>query len=146
MCCQRAPGPESASAPIAEVSEVRSLAGSLAGGRSFVWFHVTERLGGPVDDLTPYDRATVNLWSRSYREVVEQSGHGPLVEAALHGVLAGLRTSRDVQPLFVVYEANAAADFALIRSLVTEGLPEELVWKVRDAAFHLRWLELTRPA
>lgn len=97
-----------------------------------------------MDDLTPYDRATVNLWSRSYRELIEQSGCGPLVEAAVHGVLAGLRNSLDMQSLLATYEQKAAADFALIRSLVTEGLPEEMVWKVRDAAFHLRWLELTR--
>lgn len=84
------------------------------------------------------------MWSRSYRELVEQPGYGALVEAAVHGVLAGLRTARDVRSLFAAYEGNAAAEFALIRSLVTEGLPEEMVWKVRDAAFHLRWLELTR--
>ena len=99
-----------------------------------------------MDDLTPYDRATVNLWSRSYQELAEQPGYGALVEAAIHSVLAGLRTTRDVRSLFQGYEQNAAADFVLIRSLVSEGIAEELVWRVRDAAFHLRWLELTRPA
>lgn len=64
----------------------------------------------------------------------------------MHSVLAGLRATRDVRSLFQGYEQNAAADFALIRSLVSEGIAEDLMWKVRDAAFHLRWLELTRPA
>ena len=98
-----------------------------------------------MEDLTPYDRATVNLWSRSYQEVMEQSELGPLIDAAVHGVLAGLRPSGDAQSLFATYEVNAAADSALIWSLVPKGISEELVWKVRDAAFHLRWLELTQP-
>ena len=36
------------------------------------------------------------------------------------------------------------ADFALIRSVLTEEPPEEMLWRLRDAAFHLRLLELTR--
>lgn len=99
----------------------------------------------PLEDLTPYDRATVALWSRSYHQLTQQPDYDALVDAAVHSVLAGLR--RAVQPasLFAAYDADAAADFALIHSLLPDQFAEELRWQVRDGAFHLRWDELTNP-
>jgi hypothetical protein len=96
-----------------------------------------------VEDLSPYDRATVNLWTRSYAELSRQADFGHVMEAALHAVLAGLRRYSGPQALFTAYETEAAADFALIRSLMQSPLPDEMLWKMRDAAFHLRWVELT---
>lgn len=75
-------------------------------------------------------------------------------ESAMHAVLAGLRGCSDPAALFSRYEADARADFALIDSLVaplpvtaTDALQnnDERRFQVRDAAFHLRWLELIRP-
>lgn len=97
----------------------------------------------PLENLSPYDRSTVNLWSRSYRELINQPGFGHFIEAAVHAVLTGLRQHRDPASLFSSYDAGAAADFALIRSLLPDESSEELCWKVRDAAFYLRWVELT---
>lgn len=99
-------------------------------------------IGSRVDDLSPYDRATIGLWSRSYQELSRQPGDGAVVEAAMHAILAGLRRYADAPSLFTAYEAEAAADFALIRSLLPDDFTEETLWRVRDAAFHLRWLEL----
>jgi hypothetical protein len=78
-------------------------------------------------------------------------------ETAVHAVLAGLRRCADSAALFTRYAADAGADFALIDSLVP-ALPattrdvahgidgnHERRFQVRDAAFYLRWLELTRP-
>jgi hypothetical protein len=68
-----------------------------------------------------------------------------------------LRRCADPAALFARYAADAKADFALIDSLVP-ALPattqdaghgidgnDERRFQVRDAAFYLRWLELTRP-
>jgi len=96
-----------------------------------------------LEHLSPYDRATVNLWARSYAELSRDPTHGPLIEAAVHAVLAGLRQYHQPPSLFAAYETNAAADFALIRSLVQDRLSDEMLWRVRDAAFHLRWVEFT---
>lgn len=101
--------------------------------------------GLPLEDLTPYDRATVALWSRSYHELIQQPEYNALVDAAVHAVLAGLRRFAQPSSLFAAYEAEAAADFALIRSLLPDQFVEELLWQVRDAAFHLRWVELRNP-
>lgn len=96
-----------------------------------------------MEDLSPYNRSTVNLWSRSYREIINHLHYGHFVDAALHAVLTGLRQYPDPASLFSVYDAGAAADFALIDSLLPDERSDELRWKVRDAAFHLRWGELT---
>jgi len=101
--------------------------------------------GLPLEDLTPYDRATVALWSRSYHELIQQPEYDALVDAAVHAVLAGLRRFAQPSSLFAAYEAAAAADFALIRSLLPDQFVEELLWQVRDAAFHLHWVELSNP-
>lgn len=67
------------------------------------------------------------------------------MEAAVHAILARLR--RHIRPtaLFAAYESGAAADFALIRSLVESNLSDDVLWMVRDASFHLRWAELMGP-
>ena len=99
-----------------------------------------------MDELSPYDRATVGLWRRSYTELTEQPEHRQLAEAGMHAVLARLRRWRDPHALFAAYEADTAADFALVRSLLPSDISEEMVWRVREAAFYLRWLELTDSA
>lgn len=99
-----------------------------------------------MGDLSPYDRATVNLWARSHAELRRHADHAHLTEAAVHAVLAGLRRYSEPSALFHAYEADAAADLALIRSVVTGRLSDEALWRMRDAAFHLRWLELVPPA
>jgi len=96
-----------------------------------------------LEHLSPYDRATVNLWARSYAELSRHPTHGPLIEAAVHAILAGLRQYHQPPSLFAAYETNVAADFALIRSLLPGLLADEMLWRVRDAAFHLRWIEFT---
>ncbi len=97
-----------------------------------------------MEGLNRYDRATVALWARSHAELFKRPGRDPLAEVAVHAVLAGLR-SRCTEPtaLFASYDADAAADFALIGSLLPGTYASELLWRVRDSAFHLRWLELT---
>jgi len=99
-----------------------------------------------VDELSPYDRATVSLWRRSHTELTEQPEHRQFAEAGMHAVLAGLRRWSDPGALFDSYEAETAADFALIRSLLPSDIPEEMIWRVREAAFYLRWRELTDSA
>jgi len=96
-----------------------------------------------LEHLSPYDRATVNLWARSYAELSRDPTPGFLIQAAVHAVLAGLRQHHQPPSIFATYEAHAAADFALIRSLVPSRLSDEMLWRVRDAAFHLRWIEFT---
>jgi hypothetical protein len=95
-----------------------------------------------LHDLSPYDRATVQLWARSYVDLSRHPDSSHLMDAAVHAVLAGLRQYEQPALLFAAYEAEALADLALIRSLVVGERPDELLWTVRDAAFHLRWSEL----
>jgi hypothetical protein len=96
-----------------------------------------------VEDLSPYDRATLGLWRRSYTLLTEQPEDRQLVEAAMHAVLAGLRRWSRPAELFTAYEEGTAADFALARSVLPADASEELLWRVREAAFYLRYLELT---
>ena len=95
-----------------------------------------------MERLNRYDRATVALWTRSHAEMGRRSADGLLAEVAVHALLSGLRRHAEPSDLFDCYEADAAADFALMRSLLTNGPGSELLWRVRDAAFYLRWLEL----
>lgn len=96
-----------------------------------------------MEGLNRYDRATVALWARSHAEISRRPGHGPLAEVAVHALLSGLRRCPEPPTLFACYEADAAADFALIGSLLPGGSASEPHWRVRDTAFYLRWLELT---
>lgn len=94
-----------------------------------------------MDHLKPYDRATVGLWLRSHTQLACGVGGNCLVAAATHAVLAGLRRQPTPSDLLACYGADAAADLALIGSLLPDALAEAC-WRVRDAAFYLRWLEL----
>jgi hypothetical protein len=95
-----------------------------------------------LEHLSRYDRATVHLWARSYAGLGDPPANSHLIEAAVHAVLAGLRQYHQPPSLFAAYETEAAADVALIRSLVPSQISDELLWTGRDAAFHLRWVEL----
>jgi hypothetical protein len=97
-----------------------------------------------VEDLSAYDRATVGLWARSHQQILQGAVRAWSAEAAAHAMLARLRRISDGRQLFARYETDAAADFAMIRSVLPEAGTEETLWQVRDAAFYLRWLELTR--
>ena len=96
-----------------------------------------------MEGLNRYDRATVALWARSRAEFSNRPGYGPLAEVAVHALLSGLRRCPEPPALLACYEAEAVADFALIGSLLPGGSTSELLWRVRDTAFYLRWLELT---
>lgn len=96
-----------------------------------------------MEHLSRYHRVTVGLWARSHAELGRPAGQTCLAEAAVHAVLAGLRRCAEPGTLLARYEAEAAADFALIGSLVAGKPSDELFWRVRDAAYHLRWRELT---
>ena len=100
-----------------------------------------------MEPLSNYDRTTVGLWARSHAALQDQQQPGrPLVEAAAHALLARLRDCSEVQLLFARYDADPAGDFSLIGSIVPHYPRPELLWRIRDAAFHLRWLELHRRA
>jgi hypothetical protein len=94
-----------------------------------------------MDHLKPYDRATVGLWVRSHTQLMDETGCNCMVGAATHAVLAGLRHQSTPSALLACYGTDAAADLALIGSLLPDALAEAC-WRVRDAAFYLRWLEL----
>ena len=98
-----------------------------------------------MDHLKPYDRATVGLWLRSHTQLVCEAGRNCLVEAATHAVLSGLRRQPTPSELLACYGTDAAGDLALIGSLLPDALAEAC-WRVRDAAFYLRWLELADDA
>ena len=98
-----------------------------------------------MDHLKPYDRATVGLWLRGHTQLVREAGGSCLVAAATHAVLSGLRHQPTPSDLLACYGTDAAADLALIGSLLPDALAEAC-WCVRDAAFYLRWLELADDA
>ena len=99
-----------------------------------------------MDPLTPYDRATVVLWRRGHAELARQTSlDACLIQVAAHAVLAGLRRCPTPTALLACYGADAAADLALIGSVLPDALAEPC-WRVRDGAFYLRWLELADAA
>ncbi len=95
-----------------------------------------------LEELSRYDRATLALWARSHDRLFEGPKHDPMAEAAVHALRARLRTTADRRTIFSRYEADTASDFALVGSLLHTASDAELLWRVRDAAFYLRWLEL----
>ena len=105
----------------------------------------------PVDDLTPERRVIVSLWRSSYRDLPRHPAGRALAEAAAHALLARLRQEcATADALWRHYEEGNAADFALIASLVpsppdarTPTEREQPFWTIREAAFWLRWQELT---
>ena len=98
------------------------------------------------DDLTLYDKVTVSLWARSYRQLTSRPCWKGicLQQAAVSAVLAHLRDCETAHQLFERYDEGIAPDFALIGSLLPEleSPTDELLWQIREAAFHLRWREL----
>lgn len=98
-----------------------------------------------MDYLKPYDRATVGLWLRSHTELTNETGSNLMVGAATHAVLAGLRRRPTPAELLACYGSDAAADLAMIGSLLPDAFAEAC-WRVRDSAFYLRWLELANDA
>jgi hypothetical protein len=99
-----------------------------------------------MDHLSRYDRATVALWARSHAELARRSGQCCLVVAAVHAVLAGLRRCTEPGALLARYASDVVADLVLVGSLLSGQPSDELAWRVRDAAFYLRWRELTGEA
>ncbi len=97
-----------------------------------------------LNDLSPYDRVTVSLWARSQKLLSRQPEGRCLSEAASHAVLVGLRDCQSPTELFARYASDVAPEFALIGSLLPslESPTDETLWRVRDAAFHVRWQEL----
>src|SRR5581483_4841577 len=120
---RRAPGPARSSPPLAPRSCGHRPSGhTVPRGRYLLgqreeWCLAIAR-GMTLEGLNRYDRATVALWSRSHAELARRSGQTCLAEAAVHAVLAGLRRCAEPGTLLARYEAEAAADFALIGSLV----------------------------
>ena len=98
-----------------------------------------------MDYLKPYDRATVGLWLRNHTQLTNEIGCNVMVGAATHAVLAGLRCHPTPTSLLAAYGSAAAADLALIGSLLPDALAEPC-WRVRDSSFYLRWLELADDA
>ena len=95
-----------------------------------------------MDSLNRYDQAAVDLWQRGHIEVVRAWGRAPLAEAGIHAVLCGLRSCQDAQALFRRYGAAVLPDLILIASLLGRDAALQSARDLRDAAFHLRWLEL----
>ena len=95
-----------------------------------------------MDQLSRYDQVTVALWRESHAALGREPEDPCLRGAAVHAMLARLRLVADAHSLLDAYEQRSAADFALIGSLLPGGVGSELFWRLRDAAFHLRWCEL----
>jgi hypothetical protein len=98
----------------------------------------------PIVELNRYDRATVALWARGQTELADCQHQNYLAGIAVHAVLAKLRQWAQREALFTIYERDPAADFTLIESLVgrADDPRSELLWRIRDAAFFLRWQEI----
>ena len=93
-------------------------------------------------ELNRYDRATVGMWGQGYAAVVARYGANPFVDAAIAAVVGGLRTRTEAKTLFLAYEDDADPDYQLIASVLPEQPGENVLVQVRDAAFHVRWLQL----
>lgn len=95
-------------------------------------------------ELNRYDRATIALWARGHAELADRHVENYLGCVAVHAILAGLRRCGERDSLFTSYERDPAADFTLIGSVVglADDPTSELFWRVRDAAYFLRWQEL----
>lgn len=92
-----------------------------------------------------YYRAVIGLWAISYARLMTGDAGGPLVDAAIHAVLAELRGCQDLAALLASYQAEGTAHLTLIRSLVPGGPGVELPWLILDSAYYLRWRELGEP-
>ncbi len=93
-------------------------------------------------ELNRYDQVTVGMWGRGYAAVVARYGVNPFVDAAIAAVVAGLRRHAEARALFRGYEDDADPDYQLIDSVLPDRPGDEVLVQVRDAAFHIRWLQL----
>jgi len=96
-----------------------------------------------TERLTRVQQLTLNTWRLAAAKLQRQLHPDiALEQAAVHALLAILRDVRRPLELFLRH-AQAAPDFAFIRSLVEERPREEdLAYDVLDMAFLLRWNEL----
>ena len=93
-------------------------------------------------ELNAYDQVTVSMWGKGYAAAVARYGANPFVDAAIAAVVAGLRWHTEAKRLFQAYEDDADPDYQLIASVLPEQPGESVLVQVRDAAFHVRWLQL----
>jgi hypothetical protein len=96
-----------------------------------------------TERLIRVQQLTLNTWRLAAAKLQRQPHpENALEQAAVHALLATLRDVRRPLDLFVRH-AQAAPDFAFIRSLVEERpRDEDLAYDVLDMAFLLRWNEL----
>ena len=96
-----------------------------------------------TERLTRVQQLTLNTWRLAAAKLQRQLHPGNALEqAAVHALLAILRDVRLPLELFLRH-AQAAPDFAFIRSLVEERpRDEDLAYDVLDMAFLLSWNEL----
>ena len=96
-----------------------------------------------TERLTRVQQLTLNTWRLAAAKLERQlHPENALEQAAVHALLAILRDVRRPLELFLRH-AQAAPDFAFIRSLVEERpRDEDLAYDVLDMAFLLRWNEL----
>jgi hypothetical protein len=96
-----------------------------------------------MDGLPTFDRATVALWSRGYAELQRESPRVVLAEVAVQALLARLRPRTRLTTLFAAYAADTTPDLVLLGSLLIGDRAARFLRAARDAAYYLRWLELT---
>lgn len=104
-----------------------------------------------MDELTPGRRVYLSLWRGSYRSLARHPSGRVVAEAAAHALLARLREScPTTATLWRHHDEGIVADFELIASLIppppdaqTITEEERAFYSVREAAFWLRWRELT---
>jgi hypothetical protein len=96
-----------------------------------------------TERLTRVQQLTLNIWRLAAAKLQHQLHRdNALEQAAVHALLDILRDVRRPLELFLRH-AQAAPDFAFIRSLVEERpRDEDLAYDVLDMAYLLRWKEL----
>ena len=101
----------------------------------------------PIRRLTRAQLLTLTTWRWASVKVDQNVGPGTVLEqVALHATLGALRDVRDPFQLFARH-AEAHPEYSLIRSLaVGEYEHDTLAHDILDAAFWLRWNELTHGA
>ena len=104
-----------------------------------------------MDDLTPGQRVDIALWRESLRALSRHPAGRATAEAAAHALLARLRLAcPTAETLWRHYREGNERDFALVASLVppppgarTTTEREDTLYPVREAAFWLRWREIS---
>ena len=93
--------------------------------------------------LNGYERETVGLWARADARLGRREAPAWPARAAAHVLLGRLRSLPDRAALFAHYQAGPVDDFELIHRLLPAAEPlDDVLWQIRDAAFHRRWREL----